>query len=52
VQDAAQRAWDEGIEFRGLLGQAAPGLDLDGVFDAGAFVRHAEAIVRRMDRIV
>ena len=52
VQDAAQRAWDEGIEFRELLGQAAPGLDLDAVFDAGAFVRHAEAIVGRLDRIV
>jgi adenylosuccinate lyase len=52
VQEAAQRAWDEGIEFRDLLRQAAPGLDLDGVFDAGAFVRHAEAIVARLDRIV
>jgi len=52
VQDAAQRAWDEGVEFRELLGQAAPELDLDGVFDAGAFVRHAEAIVGRLDRIV
>jgi adenylosuccinate lyase len=52
VQEAAQRAWDEGVEFRELLGRAAPGLDLDGVFDAGAFVRHAEAIVRRLDRIV
>jgi adenylosuccinate lyase len=52
VQEAAQRAWDEGIDFRTLLGQAAPELDLDAVFDAGAFVRHAEAIVGRLDRIV
>ena len=52
VQDAAQRAWDESIEFRELLGQAAPGLDLDAVFDTGAFVHHAEAIVARLDRIV
>jgi adenylosuccinate lyase len=52
VQEAAQRAWGEGIEFRELLEQAAPGLDLDGIFDAGAFVRHAHAIVGRLDRIV
>jgi adenylosuccinate lyase len=52
VQEAAQRAWDDGIEFRELLAQEAPGLDLDAVFDVGAFVRHAEAIVARLDRIV
>ena len=33
VQQAAQRAWDEGIEFRELLAEAAPELDLDVVFD-------------------
>jgi adenylosuccinate lyase len=52
VQDAAQRAWDEGVEFRELLRQEAPGLDLDGMFDVDAFVRHAETIVARLDRIV
>jgi adenylosuccinate lyase len=51
VQDAAQRAWDEGIEFRELLQHAAPGLDLDEVFDPGAFAQHAHAIVARLDRI-
>jgi adenylosuccinate lyase len=51
VQEAAQRAWDDGIEFRELLQQAAPELDLDAVFDVGAFVRHAETIVARLDRI-
>ena len=51
VQEAAQRAWDEGTEFRDLMAQAAPDLDLEGVFDAGAFVRHAAAIVGRLDRI-
>jgi adenylosuccinate lyase len=51
VQEAAQRAWNEGIEFRELLAQAAPELDLDQVFDPGAFVEHAEAIVGRLDRI-
>jgi adenylosuccinate lyase len=51
VQEAAQRAWDEGIEFRGLLSEAAPELDLDAVFNPDAFVQHARAIVRRLDRI-
>jgi adenylosuccinate lyase len=51
VQQAAQRAWDEGIHFRELLAEAAPDLDLDAVFDAGAFVRHADGIVARLDEI-
>ena len=51
MQEAAQRAWDEGIEFRELLAEAAPELDLDAVFDPAAFVRHAHAIVGRLDRI-
>ena len=51
VQEAAQRAWDEGIEFRELLAETAPELDLDAVFDPAAFVRHAPAIVARLDRI-
>ena len=51
VQEAAQRAWDERIEFRDLLAEAAPELDLDAVFDPAAFVRHAPAIVGRLDRI-
>ena len=41
VQENAQRAWDTGTHFRELLATAAPDLDLDAVFDAGAFVRHA-----------
>jgi adenylosuccinate lyase len=51
VQENAQRAWDTGTHFRELLAEAAPQLDLDAVFDAGAFVRHADAIVARLDRI-
>ena len=51
VQEAAQRAWDEGTEFRELLAESAPELDLDAVFDAEAFVRHARALVGRLDRI-
>jgi adenylosuccinate lyase len=51
VQENAQRAWDTGTNFRELLGVAAPGLDLDAVFDVQAFVRHAQAIVGRLDAI-
>ena len=51
VQEAAQRAWDEGIEFRELLAETAPELDLDAVFDPAAFVRHARTLVGRLDRI-
>ena len=51
VQENAQRAWDTGTHFRELLGAAAPGLDLDAVFDASAFVRHSGAIVGRLDSI-
>jgi len=51
VQDNAQRAWDSGTHFRELLGQAAPDLDLDAVFDPQAFVRHARVIVGRLDTL-
>ena len=51
VQAAAQRAWDEGVQFRELLAVSAPELDLDSVFDTSAFVRHAKTIVQRLDRI-
>jgi adenylosuccinate lyase len=51
VQENAQRAWDTGTHFRELLAAAAPDLDLDAVFDAEAFVRHAQSIVARLDRL-
>jgi adenylosuccinate lyase len=51
VQEAAQRAWDSGTPFRELLAEAAPELDLDAIFDPGAFVRHAGEIVDRLDAI-
>ena len=51
VQENAQRAWDTGTHFRELLADAAPDLDLEAVFDAGAFVRHAGEIVARLDRL-
>ena len=51
VQANAQKAFDEGVEFRDLLAEAAPELDLDAVFDPGAFVAHAEEIVARLDSL-
>ena len=51
VQENAQRAWDEGVEFRDLLATAAPELDLDTIFDPSAFVRHADEIIGRLDSI-
>ncbi len=51
VQENAQRAWREGTSFRELLGAAAPELDLGPIFDPGAFVRHADAIVARLDSL-
>jgi adenylosuccinate lyase len=51
VQENAQRAWDTGTHFRELLGEAAPELDLDSVFDAQPFVRHARTIVQRLDTL-
>jgi adenylosuccinate lyase len=51
IQEAAQRTRDDGTEFREALARAAPELDLEDVFDAEAFVRHADAIVSRLDGI-
>jgi adenylosuccinate lyase len=51
VQENAQRAWDEGVEFRDLLASAAPELDLDTIFDPSAFVQHADEIIARLDSI-
>jgi len=51
VQEAAQQAWDTGTPFRELLAAAAPELDLDAIFDPGAFVRHAKEIVDRLDAL-
>jgi len=51
VQESAQRAWDEGIEFRELIGAAAPQLDLDEVFDYGAYLTHVPELIARLDAI-
>jgi adenylosuccinate lyase len=51
VQENAQRAWDEGIEFRELIGEAAPDLDLDAVFDYDAYLSHVPDVLTRLDRL-
>ena len=50
VQEAAQRAWDERTPLRDLL-QERPdlGLDLDAIFDLGAYTRYAHEIVGRLE---
>jgi adenylosuccinate lyase len=51
VQESAQRAWDEGTDFRELIGKAAPDLDLDAVFDYDAYLRYVPGVMARLDEI-
>jgi adenylosuccinate lyase len=51
VQETAQRAWDTGTSFRELLAAKEAGIDLDAVFDPGAFTRHTREIVARLESI-
>jgi adenylosuccinate lyase len=56
VQELAQRAWDEGIPLRDLLAGdervREASLDLDAIFDYHHYVRHAQEIVGRLDRVL
>jgi adenylosuccinate lyase len=51
VQENAQRAWDTGTEFRELLAEAAPDLDLDAVFDYDAYLTHVPEIFKRLESL-
>jgi adenylosuccinate lyase len=51
VQESAQRAWDEGTSFRELIAAKAPQLDLDAVFDYGAYLEHVPEVIARLDRL-
>jgi adenylosuccinate lyase len=51
VQENAQRAWDTGTEFRDLLAEAAPELDLDAVFDYDAYLTHLPEIFERLEAL-
>ena len=51
VQRHAMRAWDEGLDFRGLVRsdpQIASRVRLDDVFDLGAYTRHVDAVFARV----
>ena len=51
VQESAQRAWDEGVDFRDLIAERTPQLDLDRVFDYGAYLEHVPEVMGRLDRL-
>jgi len=51
VQQNAQRAWDTATPFRELLGEAAPDLDLDAVFDYDAYLGHVPTIFERLEAL-
>jgi adenylosuccinate lyase len=50
VQRHAMRAWDEGLDFRQLVrgdAEIATRVDLDDVFELGAYTRHVDAVFER-----
>jgi adenylosuccinate lyase len=51
VQETAQKAWDEGTSFRELLASETPDLDLDTIFDPGAYLEHLPAIFERLESL-
>jgi adenylosuccinate lyase len=51
VQENAQRAWDTRTEFRDLLAEAAPELDLNAVFDYNAYLTHLPEIFERLEAL-
>ncbi len=53
VQRLAQRALAERVSLRELLAadDAGAGLDLDGIFDYSPYIRYADEIVGRLERI-
>jgi len=54
VQRNAMRAWDEELDFRELVradDEIASRIDLDTVFDLGAYTRHVDTIFARLQSI-
>ena len=48
----AMRAWDEQVDFRGLVeadADVAGRVDLDAVFDPAAFTLHGEVVFERLN---
>jgi len=54
AQELAQRAWDDGVAMRELVEADArcAALDVDDVFDASHYTRHAAEIVARLNGVV
>jgi len=55
VQRNAMRAWDEEIDFRVLVradDEIAGRVDLDAVFDLGAYTRHVDTVFIRLHTLV
>jgi adenylosuccinate lyase len=54
AQELAQRAWDERIALRSLVeaDERCAALDVDDVFDASHYARHAAEIVGRLDDVI
>ncbi|WP_354700008.1 Adenylosuccinate lyase [Paraconexibacter sp. AEG42_29] len=54
AQELAQRAWDERIALRTLVeaDDRCGALDVDDVFDASHYARHAAEIVGRLDDVI
>jgi adenylosuccinate lyase len=51
VQRSAMRAWDEELDFRELVRsdeEIASRVDLDAVFDLGAYTRHVDTVFARL----
>jgi adenylosuccinate lyase len=51
VQRTAMRAWEEGLDFRGLAAaepEISGRVDLDEVFDLGAYTRHVDVVFERL----
>jgi adenylosuccinate lyase len=51
VQEHALRAWDEELDFRGLVEsdeRIAGRIDVDSVFDLAAYTRHVDAVFERL----
>jgi adenylosuccinate lyase len=54
VQRNAMRAWDEELDFRDLVrsdDEIASRVDLDEVFDLGAYTRHVDTVFARLQQL-
>jgi len=55
VQRNAMQAWDEGVDFRSLVAadaEIADRVDLDAVFDPGAYTAHVDVVFERLRALV